>query len=131
MPLGPLRLIIVGHFLKKCGNTAMLRCVKNTVLLFINMSISWWKLYNKTCQEEIKLMCSWYMMRVHRDVEKTGMDWIALCKLGSDRSSPEIYLYIYTHILIAEVNRKTNLLSWASMNTAYGRVITRWHLWKS
>ena len=69
------------------------------------------------------------MMRVHRDVEKTGMDWIALCKPGSDRSSPEIYLYIYTHILIAEVNRKTNLLSWASMNTAYGRVITRWHLW--
>ena len=77
----------------------MLRCVKNTVLLFINMPISWWKLYNKTCQEEInKLMCSWYMMRVHRDVEKTGMDWIALCKQGSDRSSPEIYLYIYPHI---------------------------------
>ena len=74
-------------------------CVKNTVLLFINMSISWWKLYNKTCQEEInKLMCSWYMMRVHRDVEKTGMDWIALCKPGSDHSSPEIYLYIYPHI---------------------------------
>ena len=50
-------------------------CVKNTVLLFINMSISWWKLYNKTCQEEInKLMCSWYMMR---DVEKirNGLDW--------------------------------------------------------
>ena len=88
-----------GHFLKKCGNAAMLRCVKNTVLLFINMPISWWKLYNKTCQEEInKLMCSWYMMRVHRDVEKTGMDWIALCKQGSDRSSPEIYLYIYPHI---------------------------------
>ena len=78
MPLGPLGLIIVGHFLKKCGNAAMLRCVKNTVLLFINMSISWWKLYNKTCQEEInKLMCSWYMMRVHRDVEKirNGLDW--------------------------------------------------------
>ena len=26
---------------------------------------------------------------------------------------------IYTHTLIAEVNRKINLLSWASMNTAY------------
>ena len=26
---------------------------------------------------------------------------------------------IYTPTLIAEVNRKTNLLSWASMNTAY------------
>ena len=80
MPLGPLGLIIVivGHFLKKCGNAAKLRCVKNTVLLFINMSISWRKLYNKTCQEEInKLMCSWYMMRVHRDVEKirNGLDW--------------------------------------------------------
>ena len=62
----------------QCCNAAMLRCVKNTVLLFINMSISWWKLYDKTCQEEInKLMCSWYMMRVHRDVEKirNGLDW--------------------------------------------------------
>ena len=26
---------------------------------------------------------------------------------------------IYTHTLIAMVNRKINLLSWASMNTAY------------
>ena len=30
------------------------------------------------------------------------------------------YINIYTHTLIAEVNRKINLLSWASMNTAYG-----------
>ena len=76
--LGPLGLIIVWHFLKKCGNAAMLQSVKNTMLLFINMSISWWKLHERTCQEEInKLMCSWYMMRVHRDVEKirNGLDW--------------------------------------------------------
>ena len=77
-PLGPLGLIKVWHFPKKWGNAAMLRSVKNTVLLFINMSISWWKLYDRTCQEDInKLMCSWYMMRVHRDVEKIGnkVDW--------------------------------------------------------
>ena len=47
-PLGPLGLIIVWHFPKKCGNASMLRSVKNTVLLFINMSISWWKLYDRT-----------------------------------------------------------------------------------
>ena len=96
----------------------MLRSVKNTVLLFINMSISWWKLYDRTCQEEIKkLTCSWYMMRVHRDVEKTRnkLDWTVETWI-------RLFLAqrcIYTHTLIAEVNRKTNLLSWASMNTAY------------
>ena len=118
-PLGPIGLIIVWHFLKKCGNATMLRSVKNTVLLFINMSISWWKLYDRTCQEEIKkLTCRWYMMRVHRDVEKTRnkLDWTVETWI-------RLFLAqrcIYTHILIAEVNRKTNLLSWASMNPAYG-----------
>ena len=68
----------------QCRNAPV--CYKYTVLLFINMSISWWKLYDRTCQVEInKLMCSWYMMRVHRDVEKirNGLDrsvetWIRL-----------------------------------------------------
>ena len=75
---GPLGLIIVWHFPKKCGNAVMVRSVKNTVLLFKNMSISWWKLYQRTCQEDInKLMCSWYMMKVHGDVEKirNKLDW--------------------------------------------------------
>ena len=67
------------------------------------------------------------MMRVHRDVEKTRnkLDWTVETWI-------RLFLAqrcIYTHTLIAEVNRKTNLLSWASMNTAYGRVITRWHLY--
>ena len=103
--LGPpwANIIIVPQFLKKCGNAAIPWSGKNTVLLFINMSVSWWKLYDKTCQDEInKLTCSWYVstMRVHRDVEKTSivLDWTGLWKPGSDRSSSEMYrLYIPTH----------------------------------
>ena len=79
------------------------------------MSVSWWKLYDRTCQEEIdKLTHSWYMMRTHRDVEQTstGLDCGKLDQIVLAQRC------IYTHTLIAVVNRKMNLLSWASMNTA-------------
>ena len=85
------------------------------VLLFVNTSVSWWKLYDRTCQEEIdKLTHSWYMMRIHRDVEQTstGLDCGKLDQIVLAQRC------IYTHTLIAEVTRKMNLLSWASMNTA-------------
>ena len=81
------------------------------------MSISWWKLYDRTCQEEInKLTHSWYTMRIHGDIEKT--------RIGLDCGNLDHIVLaqrciLYTHTLIAEVNRKINLLSWASMNTAY------------
>ena len=39
-PLEPLGLIIVRHFLKKCGNAAMPRSGKNTVLRACSTSIS-------------------------------------------------------------------------------------------
>ena len=80
------------------------------------MSISWWKFYDWTCQGEInKLTCSWYMMRVHRDVEQTstGLDCGKLDQIVLAQRC------IYTHTLITEVNKKINLLSWANMNTAY------------
>ena len=38
-PLGPLGLIIVRHFPKKCGNAAMPRSVKNTVLRTCSTSV--------------------------------------------------------------------------------------------
>ena len=62
-------------------------------------------------------MRSWYMMRVHRAVEKirNKLDWTVETWI-------RLFLAqrcIYTYTLITEVNRKINLLSWASMNTAY------------
>ena len=58
---------------------------------------------------------SWYMMRIHRDIEKIriGLDCGNLDQIVLAQRC------IYTHTLIAEANRKINLLSWASMNTAY------------
>ena len=51
------------------------------------------------------------MMRVHRDVEQTstGLDCGKLDQIVLAERC------IYTHTLITEVNRKINLLSWASM----------------
>ena len=52
-------------------------------------------------------------------LKKQGLDWIGLDCGNLDHIVLAQTCILYTHTLIAEVNRKINLLSWASMNTAY------------
>ena len=51
-------------------------------------------------------------------LKKPRLDWIWL-DCGNLDQIVLAQRCIYTHTLIADVNWKTNLLSWASMNTAY------------
>ena len=52
-------------------------------------------------------------------LKKPRLDWIGLDCGNLDQIVLAQRCILYTHKLTAEVIRKINLLSWASMNTAY------------